>query len=797
MVALLWFRRDLRLHDHPALRAAVDTADRIVPVFCLDDRLLHGRHASGPRTAFLLDCLTDLDQQLAGRGARLVIRHGPAERELPALAAETGAGEVHLTSDPGPYRASQDRRVRAAVQQAGVGWYAHPGISVLDDVTALRTSQDRPYTVFTPFYRKWAAAARRPVLDPPGRIAMPAKARRGRVPALGRLGLRQEVAEPAPGGETAGLARLASFLDGPLRDYAQGRDLAGQDGSSRLSPYLRFGCLSPRAVEDQLPGTGAAAQGAAALRRQLCWRDFYQHVLAHHPANARQEFQPRYRGTLHWAADDAAFTAWTQGRTGFPLVDAGMRQLLREGWMHNRVRMVVGSFLTKDLGIDWRRGEAWFMRLLLDGDQASNNGNWQWIASVGADPQPVSRRIFSPARQQLRFDPHGRYVRAYLPELAQVPDEYLAEPWLMPAGEQQRAGCWIGPDYPAPIVDHPAARRAALDRYRAAGSLEWAPVSGSEHDDQHVAHDDAHRDVAAGGQPGGERRAAPGLAGLRRGPGQPKAGRLSARRRRRTGQREAGRLASGGRAGRVRRAGLGGGRGQRDRAGPPGAYRGQGGQPVRGPHHVGRHELGQQDGEQREADPACRGGAYAHHVSSAAARAARQGRLGHRDQHVHHGAGHHQVRQMVRTGRGQPARRAVEPADPPAEPHGETTEHHGPPAGPPRRVPQRAAAQQGDPGHQHPGHGQAHQHVHEIDVTLGRPLLDPGQNQPAGAVAGHQQHRTGKQVRQPGRAGHVSAPWRVQPPGQPGQHPGQPAQANRRGPAGPAAGRCPGRCSSR
>jgi deoxyribodipyrimidine photo-lyase len=470
MVALLWFRRDLRVHDHPALRAALDTSDRIVPVFCLDDRLLHGRHASGSRTAFLLDCLTDLDQRLAARGARLVIRHGPAERELPALAAETGARDIHCTSDPGPYGTGQGDRARAALHQAGVRWHAHPGISVLDDVCALRTTQDRPYTVFTPFYRKWAEAARRPVLDSPEQIALPAKVRHGRVPSLRSLGLRREVAEPAPGGETAGLARLASFLDGPLRGYAQDRDLAGQDGSSRLSPYLRFGCLSPRAVEDQLPATGAAAEGAAALRRQLCWRDFYQHVLAHHPENARQEQQPRYRGRLNWVADEAAFTAWTQGRTGFPLVDAGMRQLLREGWMHNRVRMVVGSFLTKDLGIDWRRGEAWFMRLLLDGDQASNNGNWQWIASVGADPQPVSRRIFSPVRQQQRFDPHGRYVRAYLPELAQVADQYLAEPWLMPPAEQQRAGCQIGRDYPAPIVDHPAARRAALDRYRDAAS---------------------------------------------------------------------------------------------------------------------------------------------------------------------------------------------------------------------------------------------------------------------------------------------------------------------------------------
>ena len=471
MVDLVWFRRDLRVHDHPALCAALASREQIVPVFCLDDRLLHGRHASGPRTAFLLECLTDLDSQLAERGARLVIRHGPPERELPALAGETGASGIHLSRDPGPYEATRGRRVRAALEQAGVTGHAHPGVSVVDDVRAIQTGQGRPYTVFTPFYRNWERVSRRPVLDPPKRIDMPAKTRHGRVPSLASLGLEQEVTEPAPGGESAGLTRLAEFLDGAVRDYDSGRDQAGTDGSSRLSPYLRFGCLSPRAVEAQLPGAGAAggeAKGAEALRRQLCWRDFYQHVLVHHPANARQEFQSRYRGTLAWAGSDEEFTSWTEGRTGFPLVDAGMRQLRREGWMHNRVRLLVGSFLTKDLGIDWRRGEDWFMRLLLDGDQASNNGNWQWIASVGVDPQPAFRRIYNPSLQQERFDPGGRYVRRYVPELARVADEYLAEPWRMPEDEQERAGCRIGQDYPGPIVDHKAARLAALDRYRVA-----------------------------------------------------------------------------------------------------------------------------------------------------------------------------------------------------------------------------------------------------------------------------------------------------------------------------------------
>jgi deoxyribodipyrimidine photo-lyase len=247
-----------------------------------------------------------------------------------------------------------------------------------------------------------------------------------------------------------------------VRGYHDGRDQLAGNEVSRLSPYLHFGCLSPREVEHRLPD----GEGAAAYRRQLCWRDFYAHVIGHYPANARSEFQARYRGSIRWSRAERRFEAWCDGRTGYPAVDAGMRQLRREGWMHNRARLLVGSFLTKDLGIDWRWGERWFMRLLLDGDEASNNGNWQWIASVGVDPQPAFRRIFNPARQQERFDPGGEYVRRYVPELADVPDAYLSEPWTMPAEVQENAGCHIGRDYPTPIVDHAQARREALDRYR-------------------------------------------------------------------------------------------------------------------------------------------------------------------------------------------------------------------------------------------------------------------------------------------------------------------------------------------
>lgn len=254
---------------------------------------------------------------------------------------------------------------------------------------------------------------------------------------------------------------MSAWCDGPVDEYANGRNRLHGRCVSRLSPYLHFGCISPRELEARLPD----GDGGEAFRRQLCWRDFYGYVLRHFPANAADEHQERYRHKLAWSRSQKRFEAWREGRTGYPLVDAAMRQLWREGWIHNRARLVVGSFLTKDLGIDWRWGERHFMRLLIDGDQASNNGNWQWVASVGVDPQPVSRRIFNPTLQQERYDPDGTYVRRYVPELADVPDEHLAEPWRMSTEVQEHTGCTIGEDYPEPIVDHAQARREALARY--------------------------------------------------------------------------------------------------------------------------------------------------------------------------------------------------------------------------------------------------------------------------------------------------------------------------------------------
>jgi deoxyribodipyrimidine photo-lyase len=477
--ALLWYRRDLRVADHPALTLAVREFDRVVAVFVLDDALLHGRFASTARTAFMLGCLRSLDEALRERGSGLVVRRGRPEQELVALAAEAGAQAVLWTSDVAPYARARDTRVTSALRDAGV--LARPqGGSYVVDVSRPRTRAGKPFTVFSPFHRHWLELERRTVhRAPPELAALPRAVRKGRLPAVEDLGLRAagdldgaagsgaRLAEPfCEPGEPAARAALARWLDGPIDAYARTHDLLAEDATSGLSPYLRWGCIS--AAECEQRAARRDGEGARAWIRQLCWREFYAHVLLTHPANARLELQPRYRD-LRWVDDDDALQAWRAGRTGYPLVDAGMRQLARTGWMHNRARLVVGSFLTKDLHLDWRLGEAHFEALLLDGEPAQNNGNWQWVSSVGVDPAPYFRRMLNPMLQQRRFDPDGAYVRRWVPELRDVPDERLVEPWTMSDEEQAAAGCVIGRDYPAPIVEHAQERRRAIERYQAVG----------------------------------------------------------------------------------------------------------------------------------------------------------------------------------------------------------------------------------------------------------------------------------------------------------------------------------------
>ncbi len=463
--AIVWFRRDLRVHDHPALTAASRTHDEIVPVFVLDRRLLHGRFASGPRTWFLLESLRELRAALRDRGGDLVVREGRPEAVLGALAASTGARAVYFAADVSPFATARDRRTTRVLTGAGIDVRPLPGVFVADDPAAPRTAAGRPYTVFSPYWRRWRELPRREVHGAPRAVRVPVGVEPGEIPSLQDLGRERELTEPVAPGEAAGRARMTAFLKNGLDRYAERHDrLAG--GTSQLSPYLHFGCVSARELEARAEARGGP--GGDAFARQLAWRDFYAQVLLHHPENAHRPFQRRYE-QLETEEDGIAFDAWRDGRTGFPVVDAAMRQLRATGWMPNRARLIVASFLTKDLHLDYRLGEAHFMRYLLCGDAAQNNGNWQWIASVGVDPAPPFRRMYNPSRQQARFDPDGEYVRRWVPELGGVPDARLTEPWTMTELDQRMAGCVIREDYPAPIVDHRVERERALARYAAVG----------------------------------------------------------------------------------------------------------------------------------------------------------------------------------------------------------------------------------------------------------------------------------------------------------------------------------------
>ena len=459
MTALFWFTRDLRVRDQPALRAALDGHDRVIPVFCFDDRLLGGRHASGPRTQFLLECLRELDGALRERGSGLVVRHGRPERELPRWPARTGASEIHCSADIGPF--ARPRRGARALEP-GVELCAHPGLHAVDDLDELAHAAGTPYRVFTPFHRAWlerhGGGARRAARAAAAAVGL----RKGRLPSLDGARARRRSTDPPPGGEEAAASALARFLDGRRREYA---DTTTRSARPHLAPVALPALRLRVAARDR--GAAPARAGAEAFRRQLCWRDFHHHVLLHNPDNAHSRV-PAALPRRELEPTSELFAAWCEGLTGYPLVDAGMRQLRREGWMHNRVRLVVGSFLTKDLGIDWRWGERWFMRWLVDGDEANNNGNWQWIASVGTDPQPVYRRIYNPARHRSASTPRAPTCGATCPSCARA-RRHLGEPWGMPEEVQRECGCVIGRDYPAPIVDHLQARREALERYRAAG----------------------------------------------------------------------------------------------------------------------------------------------------------------------------------------------------------------------------------------------------------------------------------------------------------------------------------------
>ena len=404
--AIVLYTRDLRVHDHPALAAAVERAERVVPLFVLDDAILAAFGAPN-RLAFLVDALRDLDQSLRSRGGALVVRHGNVLAETFRVALDADAGAVFVGEDVSAYAQEREGRLRTALAGARIELEVFPGVTVVPPGDLAPAGGDH-FRVFTPYWRRWREQPRREVLPAPERLALPEGVDAGPLPRLAELARGRVAPELPPGGETAGRRRLEEWLDEGLARYAELADVPAADATSRLSPYLHFGCVSA----GEVVARALEREGSEPFVRQLCWRDFNHQLLAARPETAWEDFRPRRAG---WRDDEEAFDAWCEGRTGYPFVDAGMRQLLREGFMHNRARLVAGSFLTKQLGIDWRRGASHFFRHLVDGDVANNTGNWQWVAGTGTDSRP-NRRL-SPQRHAERFDPDGAYARRYIQEL--------------------------------------------------------------------------------------------------------------------------------------------------------------------------------------------------------------------------------------------------------------------------------------------------------------------------------------------------------------------------------------------
>jgi deoxyribodipyrimidine photo-lyase len=460
--AIAWFRRDLRLEDHPALAEAVSRAGRVLPLFVLDERLLE--RSAPARAWFLQRSLIELDASLRVRGSGLLIRRGRPEDVVPQVAAEVGADVVVATRDVTPLSYRRDQAVASALERAGSRLALRPGLLLLEPERLL-TSNSTPYGVFTPFWRALQGAPRRQVVPAPDQIPTPMEA------LLGSERLMAEMAGLAPPldglpspGEAAANERLSGWVAGGLAGYAGDRDALSGSGSSRLGVDLHFGTLSPLQVESAALEAGV---DATAFVRQLAWREFYHHLLFHRRAEGERVDSPLLAAFRSEDEDQEAVSAWRAGRTGVPVVDAAMRQLLATGWMSNRARLVTASFLTRHLLMDYRIGERHFMRHLIDGDVANNRGGWQWTAGVGADPQPWFR-IFNPVRQGSRFDPDGSWVRRWVPELANVPDRYIHAPWEMPADVAASAGVRLGTAYPRPIVDLAAGRERALAAFKAA-----------------------------------------------------------------------------------------------------------------------------------------------------------------------------------------------------------------------------------------------------------------------------------------------------------------------------------------
>jgi deoxyribodipyrimidine photo-lyase len=483
MTVLHWFRRDLRLADNTALNAALGSSEgHVIPVFVFDDALLKGPNVAPARVQFMIDCLADLDAQLKARGSRLIIRRGDTAAELLRVAREAGATAVHFNRDYTPAARRRDDAVTNTLQGEGIAATHHKDAMVFEPDEIL-TGSKTPYTVFTPYKKAWrarldAVGGAQVALTTTAFQPVPAALTSLALPTPKQLGFNVTQRVPK-GGETIATRLLSDFCESHLNNYATGRDMMAQPGTSRLSPHFRFGTLSPRAavrlaiqsrIEEAsgvFKAKGEAENGADVWISELIWREFYMGVLWHFPHADKGSFKRDY-DALKWGSGNAKkdaelFAAWKDGRTGYPVVDAAMRQLNSEAWMHNRARMIVASFLTKDLLLDWRLGEAHFMKMLVDGDPAANNGGWQWAASTGTDAQPYFR-VFNPQLQSERFDPDGVYIRRYIPELARCPQEYIHDPSQVPPMLSLTTNTAA---YPKPVVHHATQKDEILKRFKA------------------------------------------------------------------------------------------------------------------------------------------------------------------------------------------------------------------------------------------------------------------------------------------------------------------------------------------
>jgi deoxyribodipyrimidine photo-lyase len=444
VTSVLWLRRDLRLRDHPALHEAAKHSP-VTALYVLDPALL--KPAGAARVAFLYRTLRTLDAALGEHGARLVVRRGNPVNAVPRVAREAGADAVHVSADFGPYGSKRDAAVADAL---GALEFVRTGSPYAVSPGRVRKGDGEPFKVFTPFYRAWREHGwPAPASAITGRVDWQSGVDGIGIPADPRLPAGLELPDA---GEDAALRAWRAYRRDALGDYDDVRDRPDLDRTSRMSVYLKWGCIHPRTMLADL------GRGDEVYRRELAWREFYAAVLSAWPRSARDYFQPQLASMTYARPNSNAFAAWREGRTGYPMVDAGMRQLLAQGWMHNRVRMIVASFLVKDLHIEWQHGARHFMRHLVDADLASNQHGWQWTAGTGTDPAPFFR-VFNPVTQGQKFDPQGDYVRRWVPELRGVAGKAVHTPWELPDPPG---------DYPERIVDHATERAVALDRYQQA-----------------------------------------------------------------------------------------------------------------------------------------------------------------------------------------------------------------------------------------------------------------------------------------------------------------------------------------